>query len=145
MPTRSRPPIRLRTFWDAALALDPSAPDEGLVMRFQDAEELRELWSAAGLLDVETAPLDIAVEYVSFEDYWLPFEGGAAPGGRGAAPAMPAPVENRLYFADYRETDGVQFPFRLRRAVGADTIEETTFDRFRINQKIDPRRFENRK
>ncbi len=37
----------------------------------------------------------------------------------GAGPAMPAPVENRLYFADYRETDGVQFPFRLRRAVGA--------------------------
>jgi len=58
---------------------------------------------------------------------------------------MPAPVENRLYFADYRETDGVQFPFRLRRAVGPDTIEETTFDRFKINQKIDPRRFENRK
>ena len=50
-------------------------------MRFQDAEELTELWSAAGLLDVETAPLDIAVEYVSFEDYWLPFEGGAGPGG----------------------------------------------------------------
>ena len=46
---------------------------------------------------------------------------------------MPAPVENRLYFADYRETDGLQFPFRLRRAVGPDTIEETTFDRFKIN------------
>jgi len=68
-----------------------------------------------------------------------------APGGRGAAPGMPAPVENRLYFADYRETDGLQFPFRLRRAVGPDTIEETTFDRFKINPKIDPRRFENRK
>jgi hypothetical protein len=67
------------------------------------------------------------------------------PGGRGAAPGMPAPVENRLYFADYRETDGLQFPFRLRRAVGPDTIEETTFDRFKINPKIDPRRFENRK
>jgi hypothetical protein len=33
-------------------------------------------------------------------------------------------------------------PFRLRRATGADTIEETTFDRFRINTKIDPKRFE---
>ena len=58
---------------------------------------------------------------------------------------MPAPVENRLYFADYRETDGLQFPFRLRRAVGPDTIEETTFDRFKINPKIDPKKFEVRK
>jgi len=74
-----------------------------------------------------------------------PAAAGAAPGGRGAPPAAPAPVENRLYFADYRETDGIQFPFRLRRAVGPDTIEETTFDRFKINPKIDPRRFENRK
>ena len=55
---------------------------------------------------------------------------------------MPAPVENRLYFADYRETDGLQFPFRLRRAVGPDTIEETTFDRFRTNAKIDSKKFE---
>ena len=52
-----------------------------------------------------------------------------------------APVEHRLYYADYREVDGVQFPFRLRRAIGADTTEETTFDRFRINTKIDPRKF----
>jgi hypothetical protein len=83
-------------------------------------------------------------------------ERGAAPGGeRGAAPSggrgvpgaasgTPLP-ENRLYFADYRDVDGMQFPFRLRRAVGPDTVEETTFDRFRVNAKIDPRRFELRK
>ena len=63
---------------------------------------------------------------------------------RRGAPAPP-PVENRLYFADYRDVDGMQFPFRLRRAVGADTIEETTFDRFKINAKIDPKKFEVRK
>jgi hypothetical protein len=72
-----------------------------------------------------------------------------APGERGAARAGgPAPspqVENRLYFADYREVDGMQFPFRLRRAVGPDTVEETTFDRYKINAKIDPRKFEVRK
>ena len=71
-----------------------------------------------------------------------------APGARGAegAPGAPsAPPENRLYFADYRDVDGMQFPFRLRRAVGTDTVEETTFDRFRVNAKIDPKRFEARK
>jgi hypothetical protein len=72
--------------------------------------------------------------------------GPGGPGGALASPAAPpAPVENRLYFADYRDVDGMQFPFRLRRAVGADTIEETTFDRFKVNAKIDPRKFDVRK
>ena len=58
------------------------------------------------------------------------------------ATAQATPVENRLYFADYRDVDGVKFPFRLRRAIGTETTEETTFDRFRVNAKIDPRKFE---
>ena len=76
---------------------------------------------------------------------------GAAPPATPApsAPSVPsvpsAPPENRLYFADYRDVDGLKLPFRLRRAVGADTTEETIFDRFRINAKIDPRKFEVRK
>ena len=62
------------------------------------------------------------------------------------APApKPPPPESRLYFADYRDVNGMQFPFRLRRALGPDTVEETTFDGFRINGKIDPRKFEVRK
>jgi hypothetical protein len=51
-------------------------------------------------------------------------------------------TEHRLYFADYRDVDGLQVPFRVRRAVGAETTEETTFDRVRINARVDPRRFE---
>jgi hypothetical protein len=58
------------------------------------------------------------------------------------AKAQATPVEHRLYFADYREVDGVKLPFRLRRAIGTETTEETTFDRFRVNAKIDPRKFE---
>ena len=52
------------------------------------------------------------------------------------------PKESRLYFADYREVDGMQWPFRLRRALGADTVEETTFDRFKVNAKIDAKKFQ---
>jgi hypothetical protein len=64
--------------------------------------------------------------------------------GRGAAPAPPAQPapESRLYFADYRDVKGVKWPFRIRRAVGGNTIEETTFDRVEINVKIDPKKFE---
>jgi hypothetical protein len=54
-------------------------------------------------------------------------------------------VEFRIYYADYRDVDGMQWPFRLRRATGADTTEETTFDRFRVNAKIDAKKFEVRK
>jgi hypothetical protein len=66
-----------------------------------------------------------------------------SPPGRGAPPATPAPPrEARIYYADYRESDGLQLPFRLRRAIAGETVEETTFDRFRINVKIDPKKFE---
>ena len=58
------------------------------------------------------------------------------------AKAQATPVEQRLYFADYREVDGLKLPFRLRRAIGTETTEETTFDRFRVNAKVDPRKFE---
>jgi hypothetical protein len=56
--------------------------------------------------------------------------------------ALAKPVEYRIYYADYRDVDGVKLPFRIRRAVGAETIEEMTFDRIRINAKIDPRKFD---
>jgi hypothetical protein len=65
-----------------------------------------------------------------------PREGGPPP-----PPAAP-PVEQRMFFADHRDVDGLKLPFRIRRAAGADTTEETTFDRFRINARVDPRRFQ---
>jgi hypothetical protein len=81
-----------------------------------------------------------------------PGRGGPPRGGPPPAPPQAAPqrgganaqqgVETRLYFADYRDVDGVKWPFRTRRAVGPDTIEETIFDRFRINARIDPKKFE---
>jgi len=58
------------------------------------------------------------------------------------APGQPAPAEYRMYYADFRDVNGVKWPFRIRRAVAGQTIEETTFDRIRINAKIDARKFE---
>ena len=76
-------------------------------------------------------------------------EGGPPPGREGAPPPArgggPPPPESRLFYADYRDVSGVKLPFRLRRALGPDTIEETTFDNFRINPKIDPKKFEIKK
>jgi hypothetical protein len=58
------------------------------------------------------------------------------------AKAQATPVENRLYFADYRDVDGLKLPFRVRRAIGTETTEETTFDRYRVNARIDPKKFD---
>ena len=63
----------------------------------------------------------------------------------GPASAGQAPPESRIFYGDYREVSGLRLPFRLRRAVGPDTVEETTFDGFKINPKIDPKKFEVRK
>ena len=69
----------------------------------------------------------------------------AAPGPPAAAASQPSPPESRLYFGDYKEVSGLQLPFRLRRALGAETVEEMTFDGYKINSKIDPKKFEVRK
>jgi len=68
---------------------------------------------------------------------WVPM---APPARAGGTPT--APPEQRLYFADYRDAGGVMWPHRIRRAAGPDTTEETTFDRFRLNARIDPKKFE---
>jgi hypothetical protein len=60
-----------------------------------------------------------------------------------APPNSPVkPPENRIYYSEYHDADGLQWPYKLRRAIGADTVEETTFDRFKLNAKIDPKKFE---
>ena len=76
-----------------------------------------------------------------------PSRGGppSPPGSSAASAGQPSPPESRLYFGDYREVSGLQLPFRLRRALGPDTVEETTFDGYKINVKIDPKKFEVRK
>ena len=73
----------LRRFWDAAVALDPvaEANDESRSMRFCTPEGLRDLWSAAGLTDVDVGPAVVTAAYDSFEDLWQPLEVGVGPAG----------------------------------------------------------------
>jgi len=97
----------------------------------------------ADVLDVK-GPSAFAARFFIHSETHLPVmvsweAKGPVDGGRGGPSGA---VEQRLYFADYRDVDGLQLPFRIRRAVGSDTTEETTFDRFRINARLDPRRFE---
>jgi SAM-dependent methyltransferase len=78
----------LRTFWDAATALDPegAAPlMEAHTMRFARPDELAALWRSAGLNDVDVAPIVVEASYDDFDDLWSPFPTGVGPAGAYAA------------------------------------------------------------
>jgi hypothetical protein len=53
----------------------------------------------------------------------------------------PMTVDYTLFFDDWREADGVKFPFKMRRAMGSETTEEWTVSKVKVNPKIDPKRF----
>jgi ubiquinone/menaquinone biosynthesis C-methylase UbiE len=76
-------------FWDAAETL---APDEVASRRSDDnavkragLQALAELWERAGLREVRTARLEIAMQFTSIDDYWHPFLAGATPTSAFAA------------------------------------------------------------
>ncbi len=78
----------LKTFWDAAAALDPeraTAQMEQHTMRFSRPDELAELWGHAMLTDVEVSPIDVEASYEDFDDLWAPFPTGVGPAGTYAA------------------------------------------------------------
>ncbi len=71
----------LRTFWDAAIELDPAARelDEGVRFPTCRPDALERLWREAGLRDTRTAALVIPTAFRDFDDLWAPFLGGQGP------------------------------------------------------------------
>ena len=53
----------------------------------------------------------------------------------------PVTVDYTVFFDDWRDADGVKFPFKMRRAMGSETTEEWTVSKVKVNPKIDPKRF----
>lgn len=51
-------------------------------------------------------------------------------------------VEYRLYYADYQDVGGVLLPHRLQRAIDGKTTEEMVFDQYKVNPKIDAKKFQ---
>jgi SAM-dependent methyltransferase len=70
----------LRRFWEGARDIDPAAPDEA-AMPYCSPDELSQLWSKAGLGEVETGELVVEAAYADFDDYWAGFPGGPGPSG----------------------------------------------------------------
>jgi hypothetical protein len=102
----------LRAFWDAALELDPGAPDEAATMRNVTPGELRALWESTGLRDVETGELVVTAQYADFDDYWAPFPTGLAPSGAYCA-SLDEDDREALRAACFRRLGSPSGPFRL--------------------------------
>ena len=51
-------------------------------------------------------------------------------------------IEYRVYFGDWKEAGGIQFPHMLQRATGNDTTEEWTISKVQVNPKIDAKKFQ---
>ena len=102
----------LRAFWDAALELDPTAPDEGQTMRYCTPRELRALWAEAGLREIETQALVVTADYDDFDDYWSPFPTGIAPSGAYCA-SLDDEHQTALREACFRRLGSPQGPFSL--------------------------------
>lgn len=71
----------LRRFWDAALAVDPHAPDEAGALRFGGEGEIAALLEAAGFTGVEERRLTVSSTYADFDELWDGFLLGIGPAG----------------------------------------------------------------
>lgn len=71
----------LRAFWDAAVELDPAAPDEATTLRFGRQGEIPELFEGVGLEHVEESTLRVTSTYESFDELWAGFLAGVGPAG----------------------------------------------------------------
>jgi trans-aconitate methyltransferase len=73
----------IRHFWDVALELNPEDSNADRAKRFAlcRPRPLLELFSRAGLTSISIRPIDIAIVFDDFDDYWMPFLGrqGIAP------------------------------------------------------------------
>jgi ubiquinone/menaquinone biosynthesis C-methylase UbiE len=74
----------LGAFWRAARELDPGVHDEGDRPGAREGH-LAQLFTAAGLTDVESTSLVAELDHATFENWWEPFTEGVGPAGAHVA------------------------------------------------------------
>lgn len=74
----------LSPFWQGVHDVDPSAVGEGHLPGSREGH-LAELFTEAGLADVEQTELAVTVGYETFEEWWEPYTAGVGPAGRYVA------------------------------------------------------------
>ena len=91
----------LRRFFDAAIAVDPSATahDEGIRFPICSPGPLLDAFEGAGFTAVDVHPIDVPTHFRDFDDFWVPFLGGVGPAGGYAVsldPDAQAALRERL-------------------------------------------------
>lgn len=102
----------LRHFWDAALAVDPGAPDEARVMKFGRSGELADLFEAGGLEEVSESVLAIEADYRDYDELWTGFLGGVGPAGAYLV-SLGAPSREAIRQALFERLDSPTGSFAL--------------------------------
>ncbi len=51
-------------------------------------------------------------------------------------------VEYRMFYSNYQSVEGIQLPHTFQQAIGANPTNEITIDKYKVNPKIDPKKFE---
>lgn len=111
----------LRAFWDAALEIDPGAPDEGTTFRFGGPGEIADLFARAGFTEIEETLLDVRSEYSGFDEFWAGFEAGIGRAGGylvGLAAEVQRQVRERVRHRVGDPAGGFSLGARARCAVG---------------------------
>ncbi|WP_026927271.1 class I SAM-dependent methyltransferase [Granulicoccus phenolivorans] len=110
----------LNQFWQAALAVDPTAHRDVESLRFGNPGEIAGLLTGAGLADVTEHLLEAPREYADFEELWGNFELGVGPAGtylNGRSPQQQAAVREELYARLGSPTGRFPLPAPARAAV----------------------------
>ena len=102
----------LRLFWDAALALDPQAPDEARTLRFGREGEIAELFGDAGFTGITETTLVVRSRYSGFDELWSGFLEGIGPAGSYCL-ALPEDHRQTLRAELFRRMDAPTGEFTL--------------------------------
>lgn len=84
--------VSYRMFLDTAVALYPGGHERrarNLARPLTLQGELAQAWRAGGLTDVRDTMLTIRMDFASFDDYWMPYEGNEGPGAEYMASLEP--------------------------------------------------------
>lgn len=108
----------LRTFWDAALSLDPAAPDEAFGLRMGRQGEIVGWLADAGLDDVTETTLTVSSTYRAFDELWSSMVAGVGPAGAYCA-GLPQPRREALRQAWFEGLGSPSGSFELRASAWA--------------------------
>jgi hypothetical protein len=70
-----------RLLYDTAVVLDPTAERPSAFPPLSAPDEMSAMWRQVGLTEVEQTSLTIRMDFLDFDDYWRPLEGGVGPPG----------------------------------------------------------------